>query len=135
MIDTWVVVADGGSARIFSSPADLSKLSLVLERKNGHHAVDADGQRDRRSDDGRQKEEVAFAEDLGREIVAVVGSHEVRDVVLVAPAPFLSDLVTSLPASIAARVRGKVGKDYTKVKVHDLANRLKQALGPAPRPH
>lgn len=132
MIDTWIVVADGGSARIFASPADFSSLKLVLERKNGHHIGEHPGNPDKGDGGGHHKEEIAFAEDLGREIVSVVMSHEVRDVIVVAPGRFLSDLVTSMPASAAAHVKGKINKDYTKVKAHDLANRVKQALAHTP---
>lgn len=128
MIDTWIVVADGGSARIFSGPADLSKLGLVLERKNGHHHPDHHADPEKGDGSEHHRKEIAFAEDLGREVVSAVGSHEVRSVVLVAPPRFITDLVASLPASTVGHITAKIGKDYTKVKPHDLANRVKQAL-------
>lgn len=128
MIDTWVVVADGSHARIFSTDATLGELTAVQEIKNKHHAGEHRHHPDRGPDSGHSAEEMKFAEEIAAEVARAVGAHEVRDVVLVAPAKFLAHLAGALPKSAASHVTAKVGKDLTKVERHALAVRLKETL-------
>jgi protein required for attachment to host cells len=100
----------------------------VKELKNHHHAGQHRGHPDRGHDSGHHAEEAKFAVELGAEISRAVGAHEVRDVVLVAPSKFLSELTGALPKSAAAHVTGKVQKDFAAYERHDLARRVKAAL-------
>jgi protein required for attachment to host cells len=126
MTDTWILVADGRSARIFTAPADLSEFNLHAEHKNKHHAGEHRG----RPDEGgaHHTEELAFAQELAHELTRAVIAHEVRDLVLVAPTRFLSDIASSVSASAASHITAKVAKDYTKLEQHALAERLREVL-------
>lgn len=129
MVDTWVVVADGSRARIFSTDAEMAELTEVKELKNKHHAGQHRHHSDHGHDSAHHAEEAKFAADLGAEVVRAVQAHEVRDVVLVAPARFMGDLTGALPAPVAAHVTGKVHKDLVDTERHELARRLRTALG------
>lgn len=125
MVDTWVVVADGSTARIFSTDAEMAELTEVKELSNKHHAPE---HRRRDAGGGHHAEETRFAQDLAQLISAAVTAREVRDVVLVAPARFLGDLEGSMPRNALAHVTAKVGRDFTRYERHELGRRVKAAL-------
>lgn len=128
MLDTWVVVADGGGCRIFSSDASLAELTVVKVMKNKHHTGEHRGHSAKGHDSAHRATESKFAAEVGSEISRAIGAHEVHDVLLVAPSRFQGDLLASLPKSTADRVTGKVHKDFTTVEPHALAERLRDAL-------
>jgi protein required for attachment to host cells len=128
MLDTWVVVADGGGCRIFSSDVSLTELSAVKELKNEFHGSEHRGHSAKGHDSAHRDTESMFAAEVGSEITRAVDAHEVRDILLVAPSRFLGDVLTSLPKATAERITGKVHKDLTSVAPHDLAPRLREAL-------
>jgi protein required for attachment to host cells len=127
MTDTWVIVADGSRARFFATDAELAELAPVREVTNHHHA----GAHRGRTDEGapHHGEEAAFARELAGAVAQAVLAHEVRDLVLVAPAKFMSELEGALSPAVARHVTGRVAKDFTKLERHELARRTKTALG------
>lgn len=128
MTDTWIVVADGAHARIFASDAEMADFTPVKELKNHHHAPQHRRHPAAGHDGAHHHEEAKFAADVATEIGRAVQAHEVRDVVLVAPARFMGDLTTALPKPVAGHVTGKVQKDYAALERHELAKRVREAL-------
>lgn len=123
MTDTWVVVADGSGARLFGTDPTFEELTPVKELKNAGHPRHHSG-----ADSGHHAEETLFAKEIGAELTRAVQAHEVKSLVLVAPARFMGDLTASLSASVSTHVSGKVNKDFMDVERHDLAKRLRAAL-------
>lgn len=128
MVETWVVVADGGSCRIFGSDSALSSLAPVKTLKNKHHVGEHRGVAARGHDSAHHAIETKFAAELADEITHAIQSKQARDILLVAPKRFLGDLLGALPKSAADRVTGRVPKDLTATPPHDLAERLREAL-------
>ena len=126
MIDTWVVVADGSHAHFYSTDAEMLEFESAREEKNKNHSGSHRGRQDEGA--AHHSEEAAFAKDLANIVAHAVNAHEVQDVVLVAPAKFLSELHGALPASVAKHVKAKLNKDFTKLERHELAKRVKSAL-------
>lgn len=125
MVDTWVVIADGSHARLFSTDAEMNELTDVRELKNHQHAAE---HRRRDAGGGHHLEETKFAHEIAQVLAAAVTAHEVRDLVLVAPPRFLGDLEAALPKGAAAHVTARVTKDLTKLERHELGRRVKAAL-------
>ena len=128
MTDTWIVVADGARARFFSSDAEMAEFAEVKELKNHHHAPAHRRHPAEGHDGAHHHEEAKFAAEVAAEIGRAVHAHEVRDVVLVAPARFLGDLTGALPKPVAAHVTGTVQKDLAALERHELATRVREAL-------
>ena len=128
MLDTWVVVADGGGCRIFSSDVALTELTAVKELKNEFHGGEHRGHSAKGHDSAHREIESKFATEIGSEITRAVAAHEVHDILLVAPSRFLGDLLRSLPKATEDHVTGKIHKDFSSVSAHDLAPRLREAL-------
>ncbi|MEZ4280976.1 MAG: host attachment protein [Myxococcota bacterium] len=128
MVETWVVVADGGSCRIFGSDAALTSLAPVKELKNKHHVGDHRGVSARGHDSSHHAIETKFAAEIAGEIARAIQAKEARDILLVAPKRFLGDLLGALPKAAADRVTGRVPKDLTATPPHELAGRLRAAL-------
>lgn len=126
MMETLVLVADGGHGNFYATDAEMAEFTPWREVKNRHHA----GEHRRRTDEGaaHHAEETAFARELAAVIAEATQKREADAIVLVGPAKFLADLEAALPASAAKHVQGRVHKDFAKLERHDLARRVKAAL-------
>lgn len=125
-MDTWVVVADGGSATFFETDAEMEKLTSVAELKNGHHG--ANHRSGGSKDGGHHAEEARFAHDVAEQLGKDAVAHRYRALVLVAPAHFLGDLRKALPKTAEAMLSASVSRDLAGVPPHELSARLRALL-------
>lgn len=142
---TWVLIADGGRARILSregsehelSPVegmtfhhDLPKTSdLARDRQprsfesvgHGRHPVDS-------GPDLHRQEKEKFALELAKLLDAKAAEKAYDSLVIVAPAKALGELRASISAAVRAKVAGELDKDLTKTPNHEVMTHLKDLL-------
>ena len=154
--EIWIVVADAARARIYShvhgrEPALVPALDrdLIASRlRNQDVDTDRPGrttQRAQRSGHAASPHAVASETDSHRlaqiEFSRVV-AHELETarlrglgrIVLVAPPRALGDLRKACTAGVRALVSDEIGKDLTRLPVHELVRHLRVVLGATPSP-
>jgi protein required for attachment to host cells len=154
--ETWIVVADGARARIYShvpgrAPALVPALDhdLVASRLRNQD-VDSDRpgrttQRAQRTDHAASPHAVAPETDSHRHAQiefsrVVAGELEtarlggLTRIVLVAPPRALGDLRKACTAGVHALITDEIGKDLTRMPVHELVAHLHDVLGETPSP-
>lgn len=130
MHSTWIVVADGRHARIFTTE-DPYVLDLIPVREltNHHHAPEHRRHPAVGHDHSHHHEEQKFAREIAEHIEHATATHEVERVVLVAPTKFTSDVEAALPTSAAHHIAARIHKDLTKVERTELARHIRAELG------
>ncbi len=142
---TWVVIADGGHAKVFESQgraADLAPVEgmtfsadlprsheLMTDRldrayeSRGHarHAIQS------RSDPHRELKR-QFAKQLADILEARLAEKRFDSLVIVAPPPALGDLREALPKSVRAKVTAELAHDLVKTPHSELPRHLKGVL-------
>ena len=135
---TWVLVADGGRARVVKPRGPGRVLELVSEHKAELHRTAALGtDRPGRSHesattarhahvttDFHQAEENAFLRGLAKELDTERQAGRFDRLVVVAPPTALGALRKMLSAPLHAAVVSEIDKDLTKVPLIDLAGHL-----------
>ena len=137
---TWVLVADGASARVFDFHAGQRSLHRV-------HAMDSEEARmktseimsdneGRRSDTGpNQRSTVGpadaqrhakgeFSQDVAAWLDKAAAEHRYEKLVLVAAPQMLGDLRKALSKPAAEKVMKEVAKDLTQFSDHELQGRV-----------
>jgi hypothetical protein len=117
----WVLIADGGRARVVTPEAYHGRFHTVLELGNAAHPDFAGSDRG----DRKKPEEAAFAETLAARLneEARIGAYE--RLVLVAPGHILHAVRNGLDKQATALLAGTLPKDLTKVPDHELTEHLK----------
>lgn len=124
---TWVVVADGGQAKLFQTHGPVSDMTHVQTISNTHergdhrHAVEPDSK--------NHHLEEGFAMEIAELITKVANENGFQQLVLVADPKFLGRLKSRLDASVSKRIVGTVNKDYVNMPEHELGERIQKQLG------
>ncbi|MEX2118682.1 MAG: host attachment protein [Pirellulales bacterium] len=149
---TWILVADGSRARIFSSEAPGSRWKLVNEFD--HPPSRAKGVDLETDDRGRQRQSFGvgnrpamepttapkvveadrFARELAQALDDAFNRREFDALALVAAPEFLGRLRSALTSQVAKQVVASIDKDYNGSDARELARRLDEAVHPAKRP-
>lgn len=136
----WVVVGDGGGAKVYESDALLEELVLVDQVHLSHgHFTHGDGRHtdhlpgaganahEARHDNGRETEE-KFARALAQLVNEGDTKHKFERVILVAPPRFLGELRGGLAGQTAKKVVASIHHDWTKLGRRELAEQVRKNL-------
>ena len=136
----WVVVGDGGGARVYESDALLEELTLVdqLHFSHGHvhHGVGAataalpgagHGAHEARKDAARENEE-RFARAVAQVVNDGDNKHKFERVILVAPPRFLGDLRQGLSTNAGRKVVASIHHDWTRMGLRELSASIRKSL-------
>lgn len=137
----WILVADGSHARFFSidrprGPLQAAVASDLIHDRSPSRELTSD--RPGRSFDSTTPARHAMEEPtdphrhekqvFAREIVAILDKHYKQQafehLYLVAPPTMLGDIRAALGQALSKIVAGDLAKDFTRLKVDDLASRL-----------
>jgi protein required for attachment to host cells len=143
---TWVLIADGGHAKVFQSEghgsdlvpiedmvfsADLPANRDILTDRPGR-AFESQGRarhaKANPSDPHRELKR-AFAKKLGGILEAKLAQKRFDRLVLVAPPAALGDLRDVLPKRVKAKVAAELAHDLVKTPHSELASHLREVLG------
>jgi protein required for attachment to host cells len=143
---TWVLIADGGHAKVLESqwpdidlaPVEGMAFSVDLPpsheimsdrqgrdyESHGHarHAIES------RSDPHRELKR-QFAKQLAGVLEAKLAQKRFDKLVIVAPPPALGDLREALSKSVRAKVTAELAHDLVKTPHNELPRHLKDVLG------
>ena len=136
---TWILVADGGRARILSARGLDKGLDLVSEReapapKTSEIGADRPGRAFESAASARhaystpdyhREREQAFLRDLARDLETSLKAGRFDRLVVVAPPTALGDLRKVLGSTVGPAVTAEINKDLTKVALHDLPAHLR----------
>lgn len=146
----WIVVADGGQARVViprpedftlethdhmtSESAHLRSSDLGADRPGRvHESASATRHSAEPRTDPAEAAKQHFAQKLGRWVADASRRGEFDELVLVATSHILSKLKDSLDKPAADKLRGALAKDLTKVPDHELQPHLSQWVRPPHR--
>lgn len=141
MTTTWILVADGGHARIYSTIGPAAPLIVVPEftlddkvEASRELARDRPGRTyqsvgHKRSAieprvDPHQRAETGLAERLARDLDAALERKAFDRLVVAAPPRFLGDLRSAYTDRLKRAIHSEVDKDLTKVALAELRNHL-----------
>lgn len=142
MPTTWVLVADGGRARVLASRGPGKGFDVVIERSadlqrtselgterpgrsfesatTAHHAYEAP--------DYHRAQEQAFLQAMARELDAERKGRRFDKLVVVAPPVALGMLRKALGRALREIVGAEIDKDLTKVGLHELPAHLRDVV-------
>jgi protein required for attachment to host cells len=143
---TWVLIADGGHAKVFQSEGPSSDLVLV---EGMIFSADLPANRDILADrpgrvfesqgrarhakenpsDPHRELKRAFAKKLAGVLEAKLAEKRFEKLVLVAPPVTLGDLRDALPKSVHSKVVAELAHDLVKTPHGELAGHLEDVLG------
>ncbi len=133
------VIADGGHAR-FVHPAGDNALHTIEAvdstnvHKHTHDLVsDRSGPGITARHDPHDMEKTRFAQMVGERVKQDSTADAFNELVLVAPAPVLHEIMEQLDPPTKAKLLGTLAKDLTKVPDHELWPHLKEWVNPTQR--
>jgi protein required for attachment to host cells len=144
---TWVLIADGGHAKVFETEGSTSDLAPVSDMAfsaelpaNRDILTDRPGRsfesqgrarhaKENRSDPHRELKR-DFARKLGGMLETKLADKRFERLVLVAPPVTLGDLREALPTAVRAKVVAELAHDLVRTPHHELPEHLKDVLGP-----
>ena len=147
---TWVLIADGGHAKVFESEGPGTELApvqgmifsvdlpanrdILADRPGRGHEFHGPGRHaiENRSDPHRALKR-EFAQKLGGILEAKLAEKSFDRLVLVAPPPALGDLRDVLPKSVLAKVTAELAQDLVKTPHSELPSHLEGVLGGQPK--
>ncbi len=141
----WIVIADGGRARVLKANTGLTKIEpalneeLIADRRRSQDInADKPGRtKDRAGQahhayepptDPHDHEEIVFAREVARLLDDERKKLAYDELVLVAPPKALGRLRDALPREVRKMLTREVDKDLTKLPLHELPGRLKELL-------
>jgi len=136
---TWVLVADGGRARVLVARgpgkgfdvviernADLQRTSeLGTERPGRSYESATTARHAHEAPDYHRAQEQAFLQAMARELDAEHRSRRFDTLVVVAPPVALGMLRKALSRALHGAVGAEIDKDLTKIGLHDLPEHLR----------
>jgi len=143
---TWFLIADATRARLFEFHGPKHELALLFE-EDRKDLRDHEAQRDsdrpgrvhessgnvRHAMEPHTNVEDVHREQFARELLARVHTEAAKGhfpaIVLVAPPQMLGTLRSAAPNELRQHLIGDLGKDLTKIPVHDLAGHLQEWMG------
>jgi len=150
MPNTWILIADGGRARLLEQDRKSRTFNPVSEREFvGSTAQSKEIASDRPgrsfdsagrgqsgdasahgrhamepSSDPQRHAEYEFARDLSDHLEKAANRHRFDHLVLVAAPKILGDLRNLLPKTVHGKIVAEVSKDLTKIPTRDLGRHL-----------
>lgn len=154
--DTWIVIADAARARIYSfSPKRVPALVSALDHdlvatRLRNQALDSDRpgqttQRAKRTDhaasphavapetDSHRLAQIEFSRSVAHELESA-RLDGLRRIVLVAPPRALGDIRKACSPGVRALITDELGKDLTRMPLHDLTDHLAGVIGEVASP-
>lgn len=154
--DTWIVIADAARARIYSFSRDrVPALEPALDHdlvatrlRNQQLDTDRPGrttQRSQRTDhaasphavapetDSHRLAQIEFSRTVASELEAA-RRDGIRRIVLVAPPRALGDIRKACSEGVRSLITDELGKDLTRMPVHELTRHLAGIIGEMPSP-
>jgi protein required for attachment to host cells len=154
MPTTWILIADGGRARLFEQDRNSRFFQPMAERDffgtrtqskeiasdrpgrtfdSGGRGQPGDAGAHGRhamepSTDPHRFAEYEFARDLSEHLEKAANEHRFDHLVLVAAPQILGDLRALLPKTVHGKIVAEVNKDLTKIPTRDLGQHLDQHL-------
>ena len=142
-MNTWILVADGSRANLFSRSSDQPHLHQVETWSNQggrtpDHCSETDNLGSSRGGMGRQGSSMTPPTDpkrhsqqvFAKELISLLKTrHSGYDhLVVIAPPKFLGDLRAEFDHSIRHKLVGEFDKDFTHLSAHDLSPHLDKLL-------
>lgn len=126
---TWVVVADGGSARIFHSDGLGDQLSLKQVQLLAPKDLLNEGPAGHRPSESSEHatEEAIFAKQLAHRINAAALKNEYEHLVLMADPHTLGEMRPQLHKETVRRIVTEIAKTFTNAPVEDIRQALLKA--------
>lgn len=141
MTTTWILVADGSRARVYSTIGPAAPLNVVpkfkvdekveasqeLARDRPGRTYQSVGHKRSAIEprvDPHQRAETELAERLARDLDEALEHKAFDRLVVAAPPRFLGDLRSAYSDRLRRTIHGEVAKDLTKVAPADLRNHL-----------
>jgi protein required for attachment to host cells len=150
MPNTWILIADGGRARLLEQDRKSRTFKPVSEREfvgsraqskeiasdrpgrtfdSGGRGQSGDASAHGRhamepSSDPQRHAEYEFARDLSEHLEKAANRHRFDHLVLVAAPKILGDLRNLLPKTVHGKIVAEVSKDLTKIPTRDLGRHL-----------
>ncbi|MEX2647433.1 MAG: host attachment protein [Alphaproteobacteria bacterium] len=139
---TWVLVADGGRARVLAGRGLGKGLDLVMEReadlkRTSELGTDRPGRSFESATTARhayaepdyhREQEQVFLRGLVDYLDAQRTAGRYQSLVIVAPPTALGDLRKAIGTRLGGLVKAEINKDLTKVSAHDLPSHLADAV-------
>jgi protein required for attachment to host cells len=141
---TWILVADGASARVFDfhpgnrrlelvhemrSVAARTKTSEIMSDNEGRRADTGPNQRSTVGPvDAQRHAKGEFGRDVAGWLDAAAAEHRYERLVLVAAPQMLGDLRPMLSKPTTSKVTKEVAKDLTQFSERDLASHLEDIV-------
>jgi protein required for attachment to host cells len=151
MPNTWVVVADSGSARIFGAESPVGPLQELADFAHPEAGVaerelvsdragrtsDSHGRSHsyEGEDSPREVEARTFAKLLGHEICLARARGDFDRLLLVAPPRFLGELRASLDAQTRKHINSELPSDFVALSAEEIRARLPENLDFEVRAH
>ena len=140
----WIIVADGARARILANDGpgsglrNASNTDFVSDNRKSRDIVsDRPGRSEGGASgrhameprvDGHQYEKQLFAKEMAKRINDACQRGDFDSLILVAPPQTLGELRNALDKPTLSKVRAELGKDLTRVAIHDLPKHIKGAI-------
>jgi len=140
----WIIVADGTRARILANDGPGSGLRntsntdfIADNRKSRDIVSDRPGRSEGGTGgrhameprvDGHQYEKTLFAREMATRLNDACHNGDFDSLILVAPPQTLGELRGALGKPALSKVVAELGKDLTKVAVHDLPKHIEGAI-------
>lgn len=140
----WIVVADGTRARILANDGpgcglrNTSNIDFVADNRKSRDIVSDRPGRSKGGASGRhaieprveshQYVKQLFAKEMAKRINDACRRGDFDSLILVAPPQTLGELRSALDKPALSKVTAELGKDLTKVAVHDLSQHFEGAI-------
>ena len=122
----WIVVADGGKARMLRNVGEGGKLMLKQDHLIEPQDLDDDGPSGRTPSESTesQLDEATFAKQLAHRINAAAKKQEFAHLVLIADPQTLGQMRPQLHQETQQRLLGEIGKTLTNSSLDDIERSL-----------
>ena len=118
-----IVVADGGSARLFRNSGDESSLQLIQDKMFDEAAAAETGPSGSQPQD-KDRDEMAFAHFLAKNLNDAALHHKFDHLVIAADPTTLGELRKMLHKEVTSRTIAEVSKDWTNTPIEQIAKAL-----------
>jgi len=121
---TWIVVADGAGARVFTNIGDDKKLSLRQDDLLSQDDMEGGASKLPKEQSIADIGEAAFSHQLAQRINAAALKNQFEHLVLIADPQSLGRIRPLLHKQVQARLVGELGKTLTHAPIADIERAL-----------
>ncbi|MBA2322416.1 MAG: host attachment protein [Deltaproteobacteria bacterium] len=133
MSNTWVVVADGGQAKLFRARGGkLTDLEVVQTVENTHAYGEHRGAM--HNDGNHHALEDKFSAEIAKLLLKVANENGYTDLVIVADPKFLGALRNQLDPVVAKRVSASINHDWVRMPLAELGERIAKHVAEGHQP-